>query len=765
MPKRLALCIVAVIGIIAVVLMGCGASGPEPEPEPESELERVTLNLLIRVEDERRETGDYIGDLLEDLGFAVERSYKTKDEAALIWLRGDPELGLWNLYTGGWINTQITRDEGWQFGAFYTRLFNEVAGESFPLWEAYEPTEEFLDVATRLWYNDVTTMEERRTLFEDALWMSMEDSARVFLVNRYGFEPLRANVSLAADLAGGICGSRLWAHTVHFHNEAGVPLLPTGSTALRVAATNLLIEPWNPVSGSNWVYDRFPQTATGDVGVGIDTNDGLCWPYRIEKASISVLEGLPVTVNPGHESWLTLDFVEDEIVVPSTAWADWDATGQEFIAVEPGTTARAKIVVYYPEDIFTVPLHDGATLSPADFLLHAIMQFDRAKEDSLIYDLGYREEFENVMGSFKGVEFDFGVPGYGLVVTTYEYQSQPDAERMLTYLESWPPLRDYTWFPAGDRGPWVWHNIALGILAEQDLKLAFSLNKSTENNTEWMSFIDGSSLEILEAYLADVQNSGSDDYAFIPYEKVLGDYVDQGEALARYANLQDWYDAHGHFWVGSGPFYLDSIDTVADIIHLRRFASCPDAGDRWFFLLDPQPVNPPAHTGAWVDDVVITVVEGSAEAITKLQDAELDVYAFPIANKELFQTVQADPDLTYCMSSMIFNEFTLNPVGPFFAGTGKLNPFAIPEIREALNWAIDREYICGTIMGGLGIPRYTCIAPLFADAIRYADVLAQIETYYAHDFDKADETIEEAMLAIPGITRDAEGKYRYEASS
>lgn len=759
MLNRLASCIAAVIGIIALVLMGCGASGPEPE------LERVTLNLLIRVEDERSEMGDYIGNILEDLGFAVERSYKTGGEAAPIWLLGNPELGLWNLYTASWVGMGISRDQGGQFGFFYTELGNE---HQSPLWEAYEPTEEFLGVATRLCYNDFTTVEERRTLFGDALWMSMEDSARVFLVNRCGFEPLGANVSLAANLASGILGSRLWAHTVHFQNEAGVPLLPTNSTTLRMATADVLSDPWNPVSGSGWQFNRFPQSATGDLGVGIDTNDGLCWPFRIEKAELSVLESLPVTVNPGHESWLTLSFVEDEIGLPSTVWADWDAETQEFITAGPGTTAKAKIVVYYPEDIFTVPLHDGSTLSPADFLLYAIMQFDRAKEDSLIYDPGYTGEFETFMSHFKGVDFDFDVPGYGLVVTTYDDRFHLDAERMITFNEAkpylWPMPVDYTWFPAGDQGPWVWHNIALGILAERDSELAFSDIKSHTLGIEWMSFVDGPSLEILEAYLADVQNSGSDNYAFIAYENVLGEHVDQGEALARYANLQNWYDAHDHFWVASGPFYLDSVDPIADIVHLRRFLSYPDAGDRWFFLLDPQPVNPPMHTGAWVDDVVIDC-EGSPEAVTKLQDAELDVYAFPIADKELFQTIQADPDLTYCLSCGQLTDFTLNPVGPLFAGTGKLNPFAVPEIREALNWAIDREYICSAVMGGLGIPSYTCIAPVFADAIRYADILAQIEAYYAHDLDKADETIEEAMLAIPGVTRDAEGKYWYEVSS
>ncbi|MEM4946982.1 MAG: ABC transporter substrate-binding protein, partial [Thermosphaera sp.] len=60
----------------------------------------VVIKVLIRVEDQRRQIGDYVADLLEKLGFTVERIYKTAREAAPIWLRGDPADGQWHVYTG-----------------------------------------------------------------------------------------------------------------------------------------------------------------------------------------------------------------------------------------------------------------------------------------------------------------------------------------------------------------------------------------------------------------------------------------------------------------------------------------------------------------------------------------------------------------------------------------------------------------------------------------------------------------------------------------
>ncbi len=39
----------------------------------------------------------------------------------------------------------------------------------------------------------------------------------------------------------------------------------------------------------------------------------------------------------------------------------------------------------------------------------------------------------------------------------------------------------------------------------------------------------------------------------------LGQYITEEEAELRYANLKKWYKDHGHFWVGTGPYYLDKV--------------------------------------------------------------------------------------------------------------------------------------------------------------------------------------------------------------
>ncbi|HID34127.1 MAG TPA: ABC transporter substrate-binding protein, partial [Anaerolineae bacterium] len=120
----------------------------------------VVIKFLIRTEDERKEIGDYVANQLEALGFTVDRMYKTSQEASPLWIGSDPAEGQWTMYTGGWITTAISRDDGDNFSFFYTNR-----GISVPLWQAYQPDPEFDEVALKLENNDFATMEERGELF------------------------------------------------------------------------------------------------------------------------------------------------------------------------------------------------------------------------------------------------------------------------------------------------------------------------------------------------------------------------------------------------------------------------------------------------------------------------------------------------------------------------------------------------------------------------------------------------------------------------
>lgn len=510
--------------------------------------EPVRLRLLIRTEDERRRVGDYLANLLQDLGFAVERRYRTAEEASRLWIATDPAAGQWHLYTGAWISIVIQRDQADNFSFYYT-----PRGRAEPLWQAYRPTPEFDDLAERLSRRDYRSWEERQAMMAEALGLALADSSRVWLVDQLNASARAANVAVAADLAGGVSGSSLWPYTLRYTDRLGGRMV--------IGLPGLLGEPWNPVAGSNWAFDRMITRATQDPMVLPDPYTGLYHPQRIDRAEVAVEQGVPVEQTL---DWLTVT-PEASIAVPADAWIDWDALHGRFITAEQahpeGLTARTRVRVHYDADLFDRRWHDGSPLSPADFVLPWILDFERASESSPLFDPAHLATFEAFRRHFRGWRILSTEP---LVIEIYSDQIFPDAESIVA---------------ARAPSPLPWHTLMLGILGERRGELAFSSNKADRHGVDWLSLVAGPSLPALARLL---EQAGEADA--LPYDQALAEWLTPGEREARFAALGVWHEAFGHFWVGSGPYRLHAVHPVAGSVVLRRFEGFRDPADRWLGL-------------------------------------------------------------------------------------------------------------------------------------------------------------------------------------
>ncbi len=527
----------------------------------------VELNFIIRIDlyvPMFPATGDYVADQLERVGFQVNRMHLTGPEAFAIWIPGDPMAGEYHLYTGGWGITAIPRDRGGSFRAADTKDLRP-----WPRWLVLDPPADYYETMVILHERNYSTLEEREALFEKALWERMEFSPQILLADIASATPFRHTLDVAVNLSIGI--GEGWVQTIHFHEE-GVPVF--GGTVM-AEQYFVLSEPWNPVDGTGASADlTIFRDALQESALMQDPRDGLYWPQHIERAEVTVEEGLPIGVT--HD-WLTLEFA-DEIQVPLDAWADWDAAEQRFVTVEEkygaeGVTARRKSVVYYDDDIFDVPMHDGSTLSMGDFILSFIFAFDRAQEESPIFDESAIPGYEAMMASFRGARFITDDLDYPLIVEYYSNLWYLDAEWMVTTL--FPAYGIYSQFAP-------WHVITIGKLAETDVELAFGSDKSEKLGVEWMDYTKGPSIPILHDKL--VKSLATN---YIPYEPTLGQYITEDEALERWVNLDAWYGEIGHFWTSTAPLYLEAVSPVAGIIELKRFEGHPDPADRWLFLTEP----------------------------------------------------------------------------------------------------------------------------------------------------------------------------------
>jgi peptide/nickel transport system substrate-binding protein len=365
-----------------------------------------------------------------------------------------------------------------------------------------------------------------------------------------------------------------------------------------------------------------------------------------------------VTVQTGQaitntEPWVTLNF-EDVIEVPEDAWAEWDATDQEFVPASviypDGKTALVKSVVTYPTDLFTaVTWHDGSPLTIGDFIYNMILSEDRSDPESSIYD----ENSSNFIfdeNTIVGIRIINQNP---LTIETYHNQVELDAELLVC-----------SWWPNQTYGPAPWHTTALAAVAEEAGDLAFSESKANTLGVPWANFLHGDTLGILSANLA---NFNIADY--IPYANTLENYITPQEADQRWINLDGWFASKGHFWVGSGPFYVDEYDWNAQTLTLSRFENFPDPSDKWeqfqegsihalaidypygapgsTFVILGQYYPPNTEAEVYINEELVGTVLTDANGefsltLTMDPDSEFGFYIIKVTTEEQVERVQSD---------------------------------------------------------------------------------------------------------------------------
>jgi peptide/nickel transport system substrate-binding protein len=323
-----------------------------------------------------------------------------------------------------------------------------------------------------------------------------------------------------------------------------------------------LTEPWNPVDGSNWLFDTMIQRALEDSTVLPDPFTGLLWPQRIESAG-SVQEDVPVIRT--HD-WLTVE-TEPEIGCRKMPGSIGTRCNKRFVTVgekhPEGLIARTRTVVRMKMITST----GGGTMARgflsrmSCFRGYSCSSGPKRKARCTTWPTFPR--FEVFQRHYRGWRILSVEP---LKIEIYSDQIYPDAEWIV-----------------GARAPGAapWHTLALGIRAEQAGELAFSSNKADRTGVSWMSYVSGPSLPILARHLQTSRDEG-----FVPFAGVLGDFLREGEVEDRYRALSEWYGARRHFWVGDGPFYLHSVHPVERSVVIRRYDDFPDRSDKWLRFTD-----------------------------------------------------------------------------------------------------------------------------------------------------------------------------------
>ena len=152
--------------------------------------------------------------------------------------------------------------------------------------------------------------------------------------------------------------------------------------------------------------------------------------------------------------------------------------------------------------------------------------------------------------------------------------------------------------------------------------------------------------------------------------------------------------------------------------------------------------------GGYADSLVFSVVPQD-QAVASVSSGEIDMYAFRLDTSTDEQAARDDPNISAMEALGGFRTMLVNPVAP---ANGRFNPFTIREIREAMHWAYNRDFVVNEIAGGFAmtIP-YVRTEPEYLQDYGF---FASLETSYSYDPARAKAQVDDAMSQVSNATFD-----------
>lgn len=517
---------------------------------PGQDEEPVTVVFIIRPEDERKDIGNYVADLIEKAGIKVERKYIAR--AASKVYGTDPATLWWHIYTAGWVTTA---EALWPEG--YLAFFGAAWAGWLPSWIGWEYNKERAEAKgdeIQLIIEDETYNLYMGKYTGDLFWekakeilkLIVEQSIRVFLVETEEYFVVNRRVhDIAAGRATGL--STLWAFRTAW-TEDGTLVVAQFSTQ-----GALFMSAWNPVGGLQDIYTEYIARYVYDLGDWPHPSTGERVPIRtvwkiLERGDITI-PGTALIYNHTAHKWQTLD----EAGIPP----------EERKAV-------VKVQVHYLFSKF----HHGRPMSLFDILADIAWFWDWAykdgEDDKWYHDQiaeDYQPYFEDMFFALEIVnETDIIVYGRyahpiadDVTGATYNWWTAYPIEIMMTMehavLYGGPVSgKSYGWYE-GEADRWV------DLLDPDHLKDLRAILESYIKTEEYIPPYLKATYELAKKY------------------PVIGnlDLSDAAEKALAFLNK------YGHLFISNGPFYIARYVPTELYIELNAFRdpSYPFTPEYW----------------------------------------------------------------------------------------------------------------------------------------------------------------------------------------
>jgi peptide/nickel transport system substrate-binding protein len=569
--------------------------------------DQIVITILARIEDERLQIGQYVGDQLERLGFAVNVLPTPGSQAIPRVYGGAPDDGGWLIYTEGWAFTQnVAWDDG-QLWVYHDCQFEPFCASQNPGVGTFIPDATFDQMSEDLAFGAYTSLAERQQLVRDLTPQTLSThNYRMWIQAEQAVFPVSSRIQGAAfDAFGGPWTPFTLKSAKLIPGQPGVSGTTGVGGDIRVLNFIMFNDAWSPYQNDPWLYDSIQRGAMGDPGMALHPNTGLYIDYRVTTAVQTAGPTGTMTV-PATALYWDVDFDVN---------GDVTRFGNGFRQVGAGVTAITKVTTSLGTNMGK--WHTGADINMDDVIYGIASAFRRAYGDLIPHDplsASPSEQFyyQNIL---KGVEFD------------------PVANTVTAYIDYWHvdtgQMAANGYFYMGGQevnggAPVPWEIQEAILQSVLDDRTAIDQTTATGKGVPQVDLgRDPSSIGAIDDAFATIRTAnripmGMDN---VP---VLGAVITPAEATARYAASQAFRTSYGHWYASNGPYILQSINpTFKQTVMVAFRNGYPFSADHWDFLKTPQvpaasfgsfPASMLAGTTAILD---VTTTQGGAPADPK----------------------------------------------------------------------------------------------------------------------------------------------------
>ena len=500
----------------------------------------VTINFVIRIEDERHEQGLLLADELEKLGFTVNRLEMTFGEAIDLVYYTDPADLDWMIYTEGWGKGGIAK---WADGdpAFWgAPWYGLMPGWQEPTYWNYENST-LDDITMKLLFGEFSSQEERNQLFREATEMIIQEAVRIFTVTTLDPQPMSADMKgVTEDRGAGL-------RSLYNLREMYVPGKPNLEVGHLHVYTSRTV--WGPVDARNFqffdVYSVDPWTAIHDPWLWNHPHTGEVMPFRV---SYQV-----ETAGP-----------DGTLPVPADAFM-WNTTTKSWMNVGDGLAVKSK-VTFDLSKLLGTNWHHGQPITWADVLYDIYLFYEWTyAEDKQAIDPIWNAYFSDALSYIKGFRI---IDDTHLEVYVDYWHFDPNEIAAFAT----PPVTSFPWEV----------NYAVEQLV---IDGAYAWNRYMSSSLEipQINYVLSGHAADAAAKLQELLNTNT----FPENVFTVGTtaYATWDDAQARYNAALDWINSKNHLVISNGPFYLESFDAAGDSLVMKAFedATYPFPPGTWVF--------------------------------------------------------------------------------------------------------------------------------------------------------------------------------------